>query len=168
MKNKWSLIALLLGGATVLGATVLRVPIARAAQAVSAAITSPLDANGNVAVHEQGTANVNVVNTPTVTFGDTETVLLFDGDVASGIPGVHVDVAKFQDVRVLAALTAGLTTCPFQVNTLSPQGYEVPMGVLTMTNGGASEAFQIPGRTLDVVAGANGCAAHVTVYGRTR
>jgi hypothetical protein len=46
----------------VLGATLLREPVAWAAQTVTATIVGPLDTNGNVAVHEQGTANVNVTN----------------------------------------------------------------------------------------------------------
>ena len=46
----------------VLGATVFSAPIARAAQSVSATITGPLDGQGNVTVHEQGTANVSVTN----------------------------------------------------------------------------------------------------------
>lgn len=60
--RKWSFVALLLVGAMVLGASVLREPIASAAQSVSSTIVGPLDGNGNVAVHEQGTANVNVTN----------------------------------------------------------------------------------------------------------
>ena len=59
--KKSSFVVLLLVGATVLGATVLREPIAWAAQAVDAQIIGPLDANGNVKVHEQGTASVAVV-----------------------------------------------------------------------------------------------------------
>jgi hypothetical protein len=43
---------------TVLGATVFREPIAWAAQTVDATIIGPLDNNGNVKVHEQGTATV--------------------------------------------------------------------------------------------------------------
>ena len=60
--KKGSTIALLLVAATVLGATVLREPIVSAAQGLSATIIGPLDGNGNVRVHEQGTANVNVTN----------------------------------------------------------------------------------------------------------
>jgi hypothetical protein len=52
---------LLVLGSAVLGATVLREPVAWAAQAVSASIISPLDSHGNVAVHEQGTARVTDV-----------------------------------------------------------------------------------------------------------
>jgi hypothetical protein len=55
---------LLVVGATILGATVFREPIASAAQLVNANITGPLDAQGDVKVHEQGTANVAVTNGP--------------------------------------------------------------------------------------------------------
>jgi hypothetical protein len=60
--KKWLFVALLVVGATVLGATVLKEPIANAAQIVDANIIGPLDGQGNVKVHEQGTANVNVTN----------------------------------------------------------------------------------------------------------
>jgi hypothetical protein len=61
MKN-WSFVALLLVGATILGATLLREPIAHAAQSVSTIIIDPLDANGNVKVHQQATAAVRSAN----------------------------------------------------------------------------------------------------------
>jgi hypothetical protein len=60
--KKWSFVALLLVGATILGSTVLREPIARAAQSLDATIVGPLDGQGNVKVHEQGTANVQEQN----------------------------------------------------------------------------------------------------------
>jgi hypothetical protein len=60
------MVALLVLGAAFLASTVLSGPIASAAQSVSATITGPLDGQGNVKVHEQGTANVSVVgNVPT-------------------------------------------------------------------------------------------------------
>ena len=59
--KKWTFVALLLIGATVLGATVFKEPIAWAAQGVDATIVGPLD-NGNVRVHEEGTANVTEQN----------------------------------------------------------------------------------------------------------
>lgn len=62
--KKWSFVALLLVGATILGATVLREPIAWAAQSVDANIIGPLDGQGNVKVHEQGTANVQLATSP--------------------------------------------------------------------------------------------------------
>jgi hypothetical protein len=59
--KKWSFVLVLLVGATILGATVLREPIAHAAATVNATIVGPLD-NGNVKVHEQGTAKVSEQN----------------------------------------------------------------------------------------------------------
>jgi hypothetical protein len=64
--KKSSFVSLLLVGATILGATVLRERIASAAQTVSATIIGPLDANGNVTVHEQGTAAVHEQGTANV------------------------------------------------------------------------------------------------------
>lgn len=60
--RKYTLIIAGLLLSVVLGATVFSTPLAWAAQAVNATITGPLDANGNVKIHEQGTANVNVTN----------------------------------------------------------------------------------------------------------
>ena len=60
--KKSSFVALLLIGATILGATVFKEPIAWAAQSVDATIVGPLD-NGNVRVHEEGTANTREQNT---------------------------------------------------------------------------------------------------------
>ena len=59
---KWLVVTLIVLGATILGATVLREPIAYAAQALDAKITGPLDGQGNVKVHEAGTAAVDVTN----------------------------------------------------------------------------------------------------------
>jgi hypothetical protein len=88
--NKWSFAALLLVGATVLGGTVLREPIASAAQGVSSTIVGPLDANGNVKVHEQGTATVSVAGTPAVKLADSSiNETLFDENTAVG-PGAAV------------------------------------------------------------------------------
>jgi hypothetical protein len=57
--KKWAVVALLMTGAAILGATVLSEPIATAAQSVTATIAGPLDGQGNVKVHEQGTATVS-------------------------------------------------------------------------------------------------------------
>jgi hypothetical protein len=62
--NKWLAAALLLVGAIILGATVFGEPIAYAAQEVSSTIIGPLDADGNVRVHEQGTAKAVITNPP--------------------------------------------------------------------------------------------------------
>jgi len=60
--STWLLLALLLLAAAVMGATVMRAPIAQAAQLVDAKIIAPLDGDGSVKVHEQGTPNVHVTN----------------------------------------------------------------------------------------------------------
>jgi hypothetical protein len=71
--HKLLFIGSLLVLSAVLGATVFREPVAWAAQAVDAHITN-LDANGNIRVHEQGTANVAVQGTPSVTVSGTAKV----------------------------------------------------------------------------------------------
>jgi hypothetical protein len=65
---------LLVLGSTVLGATVLREPLARAAVPIASVLVTNdasrpvpvreqnLDRDGNIKVHQQGTANVNVTN----------------------------------------------------------------------------------------------------------
>jgi len=62
MKQRIAIAVLLVGLAVVLGATVFRDQVAWAAQSVDAHITN-IDGNGNIKVHEQGTAAVNVTNT---------------------------------------------------------------------------------------------------------
>jgi len=60
--KKWLFAIGLVAASLLLGGTVLREPIAYAAQSVGATIVGPLDSNGNVMVHEQGTADVNVTH----------------------------------------------------------------------------------------------------------
>ena len=88
--RKWSFVALLLVGAMVLGSTVLHEPIANAAKDVGTTIVGPLDANGNVKVHEQGTA--------TVKSGD-QTQLVFNDRLVD--PGATLDVSAFKEIRVM-------------------------------------------------------------------
>ena len=59
--KKWSYPALVLVAATLLGATVLREPVANAAAATLNVLVTN-DSAHPVPVHEQGTANVNVTN----------------------------------------------------------------------------------------------------------
>src|SRR5262245_1516266 len=59
--KKWPFVALLLVGATILGATVLREPIGYAASPFTNVIVGN-DATNPVPVKQQGTANVNVTN----------------------------------------------------------------------------------------------------------
>jgi hypothetical protein len=55
---------LLVGLSVLLGGTLFHEELAQAAQIMGVEITKPLDAGGNVKVHEQGTANVNLTNAP--------------------------------------------------------------------------------------------------------
>jgi hypothetical protein len=63
MRKALVLVCLLLLGGIVLGATVFRAPVVWAAQQVDANIIGPLD-NGNVRVHEEGTAQVQEKRDP--------------------------------------------------------------------------------------------------------
>src|SRR5437773_863757 len=74
--------------ALILGATVFRDEIAQAAQIVSADITSPLDQQGNVKVHEQGIANVSVRNAsvPFVQAGTPITIAVGSNEGAYTVP----------------------------------------------------------------------------------
>jgi hypothetical protein len=79
----------------VLGATVFREPVAWAAQAVDATIIGPLDGNGNVRVHEQGTANVRVTDNPARSpFVTVRPLSLADGDASAFGPVATVPLGK--------------------------------------------------------------------------
>ena len=78
--RKWPVVGLLVVGSLVLGATVFQAPIAGAAQTVAATIVGPLDSNGNVKVHEQGTAQV----AGTVSLGTTDSTNLTNVATAAG------------------------------------------------------------------------------------
>jgi hypothetical protein len=115
--KKWPFVALLLAGATILGTTVLREPIASAAQHVSATIVGPLDANGNVKVHEQGTANVNVTGSPTVHAAQqgawnvgltgTPTVTVATPDLIQRLGFIHIDAGDDTGLASLFTVPAG-------------------------------------------------------------
>jgi hypothetical protein len=90
--KKAAVVALLLVGATILGATALREPIASAAQSISANITGPLDANGNVKVHEQGTALVGITGVPDVKLDATANSVKLD-PAANGVRITNADDA---------------------------------------------------------------------------
>jgi hypothetical protein len=105
--KKWSIAGLVVLGAALLGATVLREPIAAAAQSVSANITGPLDGQGNVKVHEQGAANVNVTNSPTVRLDPTSAVapistrVLFEQAIGDSAPH-EFDASSADSIRLIA------------------------------------------------------------------
>jgi hypothetical protein len=112
--KKWLFVVGLVGGSLLLGGTVLREPIAYAAQSVSATIIGPLDANGNVAVHEQGTANVNVTNTDLGVHGtvsvSTPSPISGGAREASAEGGVSFKLNGTQTVSVISVdMTPGVT-----------------------------------------------------------
>jgi hypothetical protein len=85
----------------VLGATLFREQVAHAAQGITATIVSPLDGAGNVAVHEQGTANVRILDGGVLTVaprGARQTVQVFPVAAPGGkysfiFPGGPIDAS---------------------------------------------------------------------------
>lgn len=149
--SKYVVVAAGLLLAMVLGATVLSEPIAQAAQTVSATIVGPLDGSGNVKVHEQGTASVNVTNAqlavheqgtvpaaqsgawhvsvdgkPDVTSADVTALAgSFVGAPAGGgafTEAVDADVSHDRTVRVLTNCFSGAACGNIQVNVYSIVG----------------------------------------------
>jgi hypothetical protein len=110
--RKWPTIGLLFLGAT-LGVTVFSGPIATAAQSVRATIVGPLDGGGNVKVHEQGTANVNVVGNASVQAGIPATQ--FSATASTGGP---VAVLSGPD---LAGTNYAITSVSFSARGDAPQ-----------------------------------------------
>jgi hypothetical protein len=102
--KKWPFVALLLVGSAILGATVMREPIAWAAQIVDAKIVAPLDGAGNVMVHEQGTVQV----AGTVGIRPAANDVTIDNPAASPVP-VAVQQAAIEPVqeRVRISLADG-------------------------------------------------------------
>jgi hypothetical protein len=70
-------------------------------------ITGPLDGQGNVKVHEQGAANVNVTNSPTVQLDPTSvgasvsTHVLFEQAIDDSAPH-EFDVSSADSIRLIA------------------------------------------------------------------
>jgi hypothetical protein len=98
--KKWHFVVLLLVGSALLGATVLREPIAWAKQIVEAEIVAPLDANGNVKVHEQGTAQV----AGTVGINGAANNVTVDNSAASPVP-VTVQQQPLEPVQVTGTVS---------------------------------------------------------------
>ena len=158
--KKWSFVALLLVGATILGATVLREPIAQAAQSTAATIVGPLDANGNVKVHEQGTAKTQEQNvdvngnvkvheqgTATVKSGD-QTQVLYSGTLIS--PSAPLDVSAFKEIRVMFSCQGhGLdSSAGLQIYTVMGQS-EFPLDRINQNCPGATtRTYEIPGTSI--------------------
>jgi hypothetical protein len=169
----------LISASAFLGATVFHEEIAQAAQLVSAEIIGPLDAQGNVKVHEQGTADVNITNravtvTGTVDINETTSKLLDTGPsgvlVSAGAPPVAIgtiDTASMSQVRVAADLRSeGECAGLVRLRAAGPAG-ELLSADLT---NGLNEVIDIPGPELSFSlqneAPSGSCIADVTVWGR--
>jgi hypothetical protein len=103
--KKLSMIGLLVG-AVFLGATVFSGTIASAASNVGTTIVGPLDGQGNVKVHEQGTANVSVQGTvPVAPASPPHAFSRFGGgstdELCPGLPvGTKWYISSFALIRV--------------------------------------------------------------------
>jgi hypothetical protein len=133
--RKWPAIGLLVLGATFLGATVFSGQIATAAQSVSATIIGPLDGQGNVKVHEQGTANVTVT-------GDVST--------RAAIPArqFSVEVASKANTVLLGPEAAGTSYALTSLAATNNQDDSLRVrfvGEYGTTSNGDCTAFQFPG-----------------------
>jgi hypothetical protein len=138
---KWLVATLIVVGATILGATVFREPIAYAAQTVDATIIGPLDGQGNVKVHEQGIADVHVTNlrNSPVPVDVTDTSLLVQqvGDPITIhlFPGVGTDVYSVPaDKRLVIQYIDGL----FDPNAAPNRGLFMSVGGTAFFFGGES------------------------------
>jgi hypothetical protein len=157
--KKWSVVALLILGATILGATVLREPIAHAAQSTATTIVGPLDANGDVKVHEQGTV--------TVTEG-IATDLIARQVINAADRVLTVDVSSYREIR-LASNGWGCGGGAVEVTMMAVEsGNTYPIDAIPVCDAGGvgvdfrvmrdklNRTYEIPGRTLQLVISGDG------------
>lgn len=157
--KKWTFVALLLVGAAILGSTVLREPIAHAAQSTATTIVGPLDANGNVKVHEQGTVTVNE---------EITTDLIARQTINSADPVLTVDVSPYREIRLSSngwGCSGGATVTVLMMAVES--GISYPIDAIAVCDAGVSvdframrdalnRTYEIPGRTLRLEITGNG------------
>jgi hypothetical protein len=133
--KKWLFAVGLVGGSLLLGGTVLREPIAYAAQSLSATIVGPLDANGNVKTHEQGTADVNVTNTDLAVHGAVS--VSTPSPISSGAREASADGGVSFKLSGIGTQTASVISVDM---TPGATGFE-----LYTDGGGIAAAFEGPG-----------------------
>jgi hypothetical protein len=171
---------MLIGVGVFLGTTVFREDIARAAQIVSAEIVSPLDAQGNLKVAEQGTADVRITNR-TVTVTGTVDVnvttrkvldehVLVEPGGPSVIPIGTIETASLSQLRVVASLRdPAFGNCSGGVG-LDVEGPAGQLLSVSLTAFQLNRVIDIPGPELSFSlvnnVGESGCLADVTVWGR--
>jgi hypothetical protein len=172
--KKLSTAALLVMGAALLGATVLSAPIASAAHNISATITGPLDGQGNVKVHEQGTANVNVtggkVNVGTTPIaGDSFASSIIGGE---GLPFFRCAAGPIIASTVVLSSTQGPARFVLKkdadCSTVPPSGGTEVMNIIVP----ADSALAIPlhdrieVKEVEITCGSGGCRASFDLNGQ--
>jgi hypothetical protein len=169
LMRKWPFVALLLIGATILGSTVLREPIARAAQSVDANIIGPLDGHGNVRVHEQGTATVALSpGANGVTSADLTTVL-FKDHLFSGVETPIIDTRSAKQIRVF--IRPEICSAPYLFSVFVRDTDGSMLGLLDSGNVAActetTRTYKVPGPGIQVVStSAPGDRSQIAVLGR--
>jgi hypothetical protein len=124
---------------------VVLVPVgAQAAQVAYATIASPLDTAGNVKVHEQGTANVNVANTVGTESKDT-TSLLYDGYCTGDVAARTIDTSHVRTIRVLATNLSTTQSATLDLIYLNVAGYNfATSGNINRLGGSFTAAYDVP------------------------
>jgi len=152
-----------------LGATTFRDEMASAAAAVLRVSEQNVDAHGDIKVHEQGTAAVNVANTPSVKL-EQRTAVLFDQDVAKR-ESRDIDVGSAREVRLMASLNDChlLDAFDLRVFTVGSHGAFMLDEVDRVPCGGLTKTYELPGVVLRVEITEvffNESPVHVEVLGR--
>ena len=165
MRKLWLVGAIVLLS-VVLGATVLREPVAWAASNLNVTIIGPLDGDGNVKVHDQGTVtvagSVEVTNDP-----PTQVVLRSptSGDqVLAGSPRFYIfDTTALSAVRVGFSSLSGTENCQVEViiDSFTVREWNINAEFVDV-----SDVFQVPSRRVIVrVESSSVCWALVGAYG---
>jgi hypothetical protein len=157
--KKWSFVALLLVGATVLGATVLREPVAWAAQTMDAKIIGPLDGNGNVRVAQQGTV--------AATSADANTIL-FHSVIPEGESAPDIDSGNAKQIRIFVrALHSGSFLAVQVVGKDATGSFIGRIAVAENLGDNGSFVFDLPSPKFQVIAVGGGLQDwELTVIGR--
>jgi len=172
MGRKFAVAVGLLVVAAILGASVLREPIAAAASPFTNVIVGN-DASNPVPVREQNTdANGNIR-----VHESSATALVATAQVSSG-HSVDIDVSQYREIRFASSGfgCSGGTTAFFTVDAIE-EGVHYRVMALQLCGGasGANDDFfedlaanviEVPGRTLRLQAGTGG-SVNLAIFGRT-
>lgn len=151
----------------VLGATVLREPLASAKTLAQSVVVSNMP-DQPVPVHEQGTANVNVANTSLKTSSADTTDLVFHGypngtDYTTPV----LDVSRYSQVRI--NMDNGYSgPAPVRIFSLNAAGTSAStLEELTIAGFGfVSRTYDVPGQKIYVSAYGGVTNVHIQVFAR--